>query len=492
MNRNARRDFLKKSSLILAGAGLSPIKHQEILKALSELFISRAEAQVASGPVDFVIDIAVRAAYPFGDLFAPPGFLRPDSDPQRGLIFQPNEVSRFDASPGRSLWLTPAARSFNGAVGLENFAANIAFIDCGDSPETQHKPIWASRMGGTYLDEQGNVAQNAGASLVPLFVNEVSKKKADQAPFVPGVIMSRGACIESYRGYPQLTPLASIQTLTNVFTPRIPLIGQTEATAVLDALKKINSLQETQQLRNRLTGSDNATSASEQGAKLILENKGSQIQNDYDSLRSSFQVGTLTGNGIGSPIDFGESLLLALIGFKYNLIGGAAIHIDVDHMHLPEEYTTLAAKGRALYVAQRLAALIQVLKTADHPYRSGKKLFDHTFIQLTTEGQRGISFRQFSTGNLNWDDMERFGCVHIGGTVMGGYLGDILYSNGGGTRAKVGFDRSSGILGNFRPLPSHIYRAAAELATIPDTAILNHMGAANYGLGTIPALKRSI
>jgi hypothetical protein len=490
MSRQQRREFLKKSSLILAGAGLSPTKQSLLLSGLAQLFIPSVQAQSATTPVDFVIDIGVRAAYPFCDLFAPPGFLRGDSDPQRGMIFAPNEITQHAASPGRSLWLSPAARSFNGAVGLENFADNIAFIDCGDSPETQHKPIWASRMGGAFLDESGEISSTAGASLGPLFANEVARLRGPNAPFVPGVIMSRGACRESYNGYPTLSPLANVQQLASAFTSRAPLIGRTEMVAVISALNKINKLQETHQMKNRLSDSGVATSGSEQGTKLILEDRGQAITTDYNTLRSDFLVGTGIFNGLGSPLDLGESFLLAFIGFKYNLVGAATIHIDIDHMHLPEEYGTPAAKLRALYLGQRLAALIRELKRTPHPYRSGKMLFDHTFIQLTSEGQRGISFREIASSNLNWDDWERFGCVHIGGTVKGGYLGDIIYSLNGGTRAKIGFDPNSGAVGvNFKPTPSHIYRVAAELATVPDAAIQANMRN-RYAAGTIPAMKR--
>jgi hypothetical protein len=472
----SRRLFLKRASIILGGAGLSPLLEAEMLNKLARYIVPVASAQSVTRAVDFYIDVPIRAAFCFGSMMPPPAFTA-QINPEQGLIWPSNQVSTHPTGGGRNLFLTPGARSVPGSIGLESFAARIAHFECGEGFERSHEGIWGSRMGGRYKDANSTtLPDDAGASLAPLFANQVASRRGANNPLIPGAIMARGACEESYNGLPTLAPLDSIRTLSGFFKPRVAKIGRTEMNSVIDSLKRINALQETEDLRLRLLDVGNARLASAQGLDLIMADQVNVIEADYNSLLGKFKVGSTIGGGLGGPMDFGESLLLAFIGFKHNLVGSASIHLDVDHLHLRPEFDSQTAKDHVSYLSYRLGAMLDELSKTAHPFRAGANLLDHTMITLTSEGQRGVLFSN-TDGSINWDDLERWGAVLMGGPVRGGYYGDV-YANSNPTtddRGTVGFDFNTGARGGSKPNPATVYRTMAELLSIPPAAIQAQM-----------------
>ncbi len=472
MNIKSRREFLRKVGIIVAGSSLAPYLKLNVLKTIARAVVPEASANEASKPVDFVIDIAVRAAFPFGDLFPPSGFLSNDINPDRGIIYD-SGVSTVQAGSGRILNLTQPAAD----AGLSRFAPNIGYFESGYGFENFHTSIWSSRIGGARAPGDGIVPPGAGSTFAPMFAAEIAKSRAN-APSIPGVLMSRGGVEEVYAGYPNLLNLDSIETLKGLFKSSVPLIGRTEMETLVDTLKRVNAIQEKEVLQFQLQDASNARLAAGQGLDLIVKNQADTIQNEFDSNKIKFGVGsTIATDGSGNvpnPTDFGAQLLACLIGFKFNLFGSAAIHLRADHMHLPEDYQSQRAKDRNKFIADRLGALLDSLASTPHPYRQGAMLFDNTLIVMTSEGQRGVLFRD-PEGRLNWDDFERYGAVFIGGSINGGYLGDVA-APGNNRGTTLGFDFNTGALAsNNKPSPSSIYRTVCELMKIPPQSIIRNM-----------------
>lgn len=490
-----RREFLRKASIILAGSGISPQLNAHVLQNLGRLFVSVAEAQTANAPIDFFIDIPIRAAWGFASMLPPPAYFARNPNPEVGSIWPLEQLSQHATNGGQPLFLTPGSRSNPaiGGIGLEAFASRIAIVNCGRDFETFHTAIWASRMGGSFHDFEGDTPPaGAGASHAPLFAAEVARRRSNgNAPPIPAAIMSRGACRESYGSYPTSVALDNINVLSGFFRPRNPIMGRTELQAVMESLGRINALQEAGELRTRLLDVGNARLATQQGIQLALSDQINVITADYNNLRVKFKTGQTIGGGLGGPMDFGESLLLAFIGFKNNLLGAASIHLDVDHLHLRPEFTSQTAKDHVSYLSHRLGAFLDEASRTPHPFRPSATLLDHTLIQLTSEGHRGVLFSN-SDGSINWDDSETWGTVLMGGPVRGGHYGNVFYDSNPSTetRGTIGFNFATGAPEqNTKPNPSSIYKTVATMLGVPDAGIQRNMGA-NFSAAVMSVLKR--
>ncbi|HEX4922442.1 MAG TPA: hypothetical protein VFV50_00080 [Bdellovibrionales bacterium] len=489
-----RREFLRKASIILAGSGISPQLNAHVLQNLGRMFVSVAEAQTAP-VVDFFVDIPVRAAFHFASMLPPPAYFARNPNPEAGSIWPLDQLSQHATGGPNQLFLTPGSRSNAaiGGIGLENFANRIAIVNCGRDFENFHTAIWASRMGGSFHDFEGDTPPpDAGASHAPLFAAEVARRRTGgNAPPIPCAIMSRGACRESYGPYPTSVALDNISVLSGFFRPRVPRMGRTELQTVMDSLTRINALQEAGELKARLLDVGNARLATQQGIQLALSDQINVITADYNNLRVKFKTGQTLGGGLGAPMDFGESLLLSFIGFKNNLLGATSIHLDVDHLHLRPEFTSQAAKDHVSYLSHRLGAFLDELSRTPHPFRGGATLLDHTLIQLTSEGHRGVLFSN-SDGSINWDDGEMWGTVLMGGPVRGGHYGNVFYDSDPRTesRGTVGFNFTSGAPEqNTKPSPSSVYKTVAWMLGVPDAGIQRNMGG-NFSAPLMTVLKR--
>lgn len=517
-----RREFLHKAALILASAGLAPLAQKFAFQRLASLIVPLATAQSAGGPqVDFFLNLAVRQSYSFSNLFPCPAFARPDAGGSRGCIWR-TPYREVNPGNGRSLFFSEAAYA-NGGVSLENFAKYIAMFECmrddffvfpGGRPGSGHSGMWASQIGGFYVNpfQSGGLPDaDASACLTTLFASEVTgirERSFVARPKIPGTLTRSirfpgGDILQNPKSRPPLTVMNTPDLLMSV-TPEVPgRLTRTEASLLVTALKKINTIQEAETVRYRLSNASNARLAAEQGVDLVGSDAAISFSEVYTpSIRSKFGVG-----GLHFGQDFGQALMMAFLGFRTNIVASAYVNVEVNHAHHildfnnPDadavgRYDLAGLRDHDKYFSVRLGALLDELVNTDHPFRPGKKMIDHTLIKVSSEGMRGLSY--LDGGASGWQDGERAGGVLIGGAVEPGYYGDAFYTTSGGPafqttsgRGIFSFDPVSGNTSPSAPRidPSSLYKTVAEMMGIPTPVIQAEMGT-RYGVPTLSCLKK--
>jgi hypothetical protein len=508
---DSRRDFLKRAALILGAASISPLDQLRIFGVLKSAILPDALASATGAQVDFFLDFAARASFPYCDLFPPPFFTRGDVDPSRGLNW--NETRNVDLPNGRRLILTPPV------YGLQSAAANIAYFESMTDGHRQHRDNWRVRLAGhqlngTSLGSEGN-AGRVGPSLGALFAARAAGLRPANPPLVGGVLKEAPIASESYADLPQMTVLQpGVAQLKQVFQARPTTTSNNELRRIIDAIREINRYQADQRLKLRVQKVDSARTASEQGLALISTSRAVDIEAEYNSLAASFHVPTDVADfnaargqslsdslgseaGLGDPL-LGDTFLKAFLGFKHNLFASASVHANLGHFHRdvivsPEGGGGRGPRAAEEYFARRLTSLITAARNTPHPFRPGRTVFDHMLIMLSTDGGRGPSFHNYDgdtlRGDYNWDEHSfRNGVVLIGGSVRGGYLGDVPFARGGDWRRVEGFDPNSGaVSANARVTSESIYRTVGQALRIPQADLQRYMRE-YFAAPVIPAL----
>ncbi len=501
-----RRLFLQRASLILASASIAPWVKRDLFRMIKNSVLPEAYA-AGDNAVDFVIDIAIPASWPYGDLFPPPGFIRPDSDPNRGCVFQPSEMQQHSLDNGRKLQTTI------GAERLRPFANHIAIVESASEYIGAHPGIWPVRCGGFYVGhakDQPNM-DRYGASIGSLFAATVAANRGANSAPIPGLIKNSGHD-ESYgtaggKILPELTPMqAGVGQLADIFQARPRTESNSELRRIIDAVKQINNIQLDAGLRMRLQGAENARTAAEQGVALITTERAIDLRAEWNSLLTQFYAGPGQDNVVqpkdpnerydGSRRQLGEALLKCFLGFKYNILGSASISVILGHPHfaIPQLGDTSVREGTK-YLGDRLGAFLEACRNTDHPFRPGKKLFDHVLIMMSTDTHRDVTMwgrgdDGQSEGSFHWGESDRQGVVLMGGRVNGGYYGDVDLPNGSVETNISGFDFNTGAVNRrSRPENKMLYKTIALAAGIPAGEVATQMREL-AGTGVIPCLFR--
>jgi hypothetical protein len=511
----ARRDFLKKAALILGAASIAPLDQFRIFKILKNSVLPDAYAAIGnSAPVDFFVDFAAFASFPYCDLFPPPFFTRPDVDPSRGCNW--SDGRPLDLPGGRRLIITPPM------YGIDPIASNVAYFDSMTDGHNQHRAIWRVRLAGhqvsgTSLGSGGNLGR-VGPTLGVLFAAKVASLRPSNPPLIGGVLKEAPQVEESYADLPQMPKLQpGIAQLKQAFETRPTVTSNSELRRILDAVKQINRYQVDNRLKLRVKNLEAAKTASDQGIALISTTRTVDIESEYNSLLAAFHVPTDVSEfnaargqalndaiggefGLGDPL-LGDTFLKVLLGFKHNLFASASVHASLGHFHRDVLPATAFGGGRGpraseTYMGKRLVAFCIAAKNTPHPFRPGKTVFDHMLIKMSTDGGRGPSFHNWDEnglrGDYNWDENNfRNGVVLIGGVVKGGYLGDVPFVSGGDFRGVQGFDLNTGALNpNGRISAESVYKTVGLALGIPEADLQRYMRE-NWTAPVAPALINS-
>jgi hypothetical protein len=500
----SRRLFLQRASLVLASASIAPWIKRDIFTMLKNSVLPMAHASEAKA-VDFVIDLAIPASFPLGDLFPPAGFIRSDSDPDRGCVWRLEEMEQIRLNNGRTLQISRAADR------LRPHADNIAIVESANDYIGAHPGHWPVRVGGFYVGHSNDQPNRAryGASIASLFAATVATNRGANSSPIPGLLKENSQVEESSgtvggRIVQRLTPMqAGVRQLAQVFQVRPRTESNSELRRIVDAVKQINSIQMSAGLRMRLQGADNAQLAAEQGVAMITTERAIDLDAEWNSLTQQFyarpgQDDYIQANRPDERSDannrrLGEALLIAFLGFKYNIIGSASLGVSLGHPHFAiPQLGDNSTREATRYVGERLGAFLDAAKLAPHPFRPGHKLFDHVLIMVSTDTHRDVTMRERNeqgqaVGGFHWGESDRQGVLLLGGRVNGGYLGDIALPSGSINTNVIGFDFNSGSPAASRPDHRMLYKSIALAAGIPQNEIALQMRE-NAGSAVIPAL----
>ncbi len=499
----SRRVFLQRASLILASAAIAPALKRDLFRVLKDAVLPTAQAATAGYEVDFVLEIGAPASIPWGDLFPPTSWIRPDTHPDRGSCWAPNELRAHQLSNGRTILTT------DGANALRPHVENCAIIESMDEYIGAHPGIWPLRAGGWYVGhaQDRRNESNYGACLASLFAATVASKRGANSSPIPGMWRGTGIdhCNGTRKALPSLVPMQlGTAQFSAIFAANPRTQSRSELRRVLDTINEINAYQVDERLRLRITEPENLKTASQQGMALVSTQKVIDIAAEFATYRTQFFAGPgqdaipmpSRPTEAYNPADrqLGEALLISFLGFKHNLIGATSIGIVLGHPHFAiPQLGDNSTREAIRYTGDRVGALVSAAKATPHPFRPGKNLFDHMLIMITTDTHRDVAMNEKDDdGNprdsYHWGEDDRKGCVLIGGAVKGGYLGDCPFPRGGRANIVEGFDFNTGAVNpRSRPSPPSIYRTVAEAAGIPASEIQAQMGP-GYGAATIPAL----
>jgi hypothetical protein len=505
----SRRAFLQRASLILASASIAPWVKRDIFNVLKNSMLPEAYANSANA-VDFVIDLGIPASFPLGDMFPPAGFIRPDSDRDRGCVWKPEEMEQVRLDNGRTLQISQAAQR------LKPFANNIAIVESVREYIGAHPSFWPVRVGGFYVGHSGDQPnkERYGASIGSLFAATVAANRGPNSSPIPGLVKENGQVEESYgtpggRVIPRLAPMTTgVAQLADIFRARPRTLSNSELRRIIDAVKQINNVQLDAGLRMRLQGADNARTAAEQGVALITTERAVDLPTEWNSLASKFFAGPGQDDYMqaqradersdASQRRLGESLLKSFLGFKYNILGSTSIGVSLGHPHFAiPQLGDNSTREATRYVGERLGALLEEARNTDHPFRPGRKLFDHMLIMISTDTHRDVTMKERNeetgeaVGGYHWGETDRMGVVVIGGRVNGGYLGDVELPRGSVATNVLGFDFNTGAVNSrSRPTNPMLYKTIALAAGVPANEVATQMRE-NANAQVISALFRA-
>lgn len=470
MKNPSRRDFIARSSLLLAGLGLTPSMRIEVLekmgKKLGVLGSDLYANELTNSKSQFCIEILFRAGYPFDSIFALPvdmnmgrvAMCSTDGTPEamlsrRAAAHTPQSVTRLDGTAaGTNLYLSPFASALaplvqDGTIGMAgcqairtngghngNFSTRMVAQNSGQMVGTAAPcpaihfatamPTSTILKGIEWKQNDGDSINNAPTGYAPL----TRVGGGTNQNMVNGVNVSQQG-----------------QNFLGLFSPAQIPFSTEEASLIASAAEKLN--------RNYISyrsirDSENVLVSANLGMDLLTRDFRAALapsMTEYTDFNMATQMG---------GVRLGESLSMIVKAFSLGLIRSATITINTGDWHgrmgavnfsdpnYNPENTDYARYAR--FVSGALAQAYTAAKSLPNPHLPGKTVAEGMTTLMTTEFSRTLAHQACN----NHDDGGSNFIGIIGPTAKNLTAANWSHTNG----QTVSIDRVSGQLDINAPL----------------------------------------
>jgi hypothetical protein len=348
-----RRNFLKKSSLILGSLGISSYLKMEMLEDLSKMILPSAEAApVMGGRINYCLEILAPGGYPLHEIFGTKGFTLNNI----GRYVNHHDPSNIILA--KNLFLS--RRSDALARHADNIAYSNSIVDTND-----HIPVPSVRMGGVVMSRTENIPTKAPASPSILFANT-----GVQNTLMGGVNLFGNftGAMNSLNGYADFPRIETKDDFIALFQKPSIRATQQEVLAITETVKKLNKNM-AESLLSRINKVDDAETLSSQSSKTLVTDYATLVSARLTQLKNERKFAIPSpivpkGDRFAIDPDFGDTLSMAIAGFENSLFKSANIYLSTGDWHgrsNPRGEEGLQCQS-AMYISRQLATAIDYMK----------------------------------------------------------------------------------------------------------------------------------
>jgi hypothetical protein len=414
--QTSRRDFIARSSLLLAAMGVAPHSRIEWLqkfgKKIGAFEHPLQAAELANNSSQFCVELVFRSGYPLDSLFCPasdmdmrrvascmPTGNTPEARlARRAAAHLPQGVIQLPGTlPGTNLYLTQFAADLAPLVndGTLSIASSKAIRTNGG-----HEPNFATRNAA--MNSGNAMVANGGPAPVVHFthlmpqstiIKGVEWKGNDGATFdnapAPFSALTRVRGNTSQADVSGVMLSQQARNFIGLFSPAAIPFSTEEAGLIADAAEKLNLNYIQYRAMNQ---SQEIVSTARLGVDLLTQDYSAALRPSMDDY-VTFDMGTAKGG-----VRLGEALYLAVKAFSLGLIRGISIQIltgdwhdhaqMIDHGSSSYDPMNTRYAEYATYISKALAEAYKLAKTLPNPHAPGKTVAEGMTTLMTSEFTR--------------------------------------------------------------------------------------------------------